>query len=276
MTRRLTLILALRPIALSLLLSSATVVAQTAGIANNPYTATKKATFIQKLADGTTISRVSTTIEARDSQGRTVQQTTMTGNPGRNIVNTIVMDPAARTTTAWFSRGKQATRTHMPELRPSPRPPGPVNLGNNSGVESSAMGSIASGGIIASGEGPGMIFASTGNLPAVGANTTDSNMRPTTKSENLGGKQVTGVYAEGTRLTVTHPVGYFGNDRPIVRVSETWRSPELKIVVFSTDDDPRTGSRTTELTEIVRAEPDTSLFQVPEGYTIVDQYPGKN
>jgi hypothetical protein len=92
----------------------------------------------------------------------------------------------------------------------------------------------------------------------------------------LGGKTFAGVYAEGTKLTITYPVGYFGNDRPILNVRETWTSPELKIIVYTTDDDPRTGSRTTELTNIDRAEPDPAIFQVPEGYTIKDQYPGQN
>jgi hypothetical protein len=79
------LIPTLRPIAISILLvSSAAAISQTIPSAGNPYTATKKVTFIQKLADGTTISRVSTTIEARDSQGRTVQQTTMTGNRAKH------------------------------------------------------------------------------------------------------------------------------------------------------------------------------------------------
>jgi hypothetical protein len=65
-------------------------------------------------------------------------------------------------------------------------------------------------------------------------------------------------------------------DRPIVNVRETWTAPDLKIIVYTTDDDPRTGSRTTELINLDRAEPDPALFQVPEGYTIKDQYPGSN
>src|ERR1700732_2542610 len=43
-------------------------------IANKPYSATVKTTVVQKLVDGTTITRVDTTKEARDSEGRTMHQ----------------------------------------------------------------------------------------------------------------------------------------------------------------------------------------------------------
>ncbi len=45
-----------------------------AGVTNRPYSATVKTTFVQKLADGTTITRVRTTKEARDSEGRSMRQ----------------------------------------------------------------------------------------------------------------------------------------------------------------------------------------------------------
>jgi len=84
------------------------------------------------------------------------------------------------------------------------------------------------------------------------------------------------VYAEGTRVTTTYPVGSLGNDRPIVNVRETWTSPDLRLVVLSTDEDPRTGKQTTEVINLDHGEPDPALFQVPEGYTIRDQTPGSN
>jgi hypothetical protein len=254
----------LRPIALSLLLfSSIAAISQTVGFANIPYTATKKVTFIQKLADGTTITRVNTNTEARDSQGRTVQQTILTGTPGQDIIRTTVMDPVARTNTVWTSQVKQATAIHMPEPRRTAPPSGSLGSGSGSGV----MGTIGS-----AGSAPEV----AANFSVAGASTTDPNLHPARQTEKLGGKTIAGVYAEGTRITITYPVGFLGNDRPIVNVRETWMSPDLKIVVLATDDDPRNGSRTTELTNLVRGEPDPALFQVPEGYTIKDQYPGSN
>jgi hypothetical protein len=268
-----------RPLALSLLLlCSAAAISQTAGLVNNPYTATKKVAFVQKLADGTIITRVSTTTEARDSQGRTVQQFAMTGAAQRNATSTTVIDPVAHTTTSWMSQSMQATRFHIPEpgiQRPtqpsgSAQPSGSMGsvTGMGSGAGVGAMGDFVTAAISSE---PSVLIAS-----GIGAGSTDANLRPTRQSEKLGGKTIAGVYAEGTKLTITYPIGFFGNDRPIANVRETWMSPELKIVVYTTDDDPRTGSRTTEITDLIRGEPDPALFQVPEGYTIKDQYPGQN
>jgi hypothetical protein len=266
---------ALRSIALSLLLvNSAAAIAQNQGFANNPYTATKKITFVQKLVDGTTITRVSTNTEARDSQGRTlVQQGPPVGSLGQSFINTTVIDPVAHTTTIWMSQAKQATRIHMPEIqRPTPNPT----------VTTSSVGSGVIGGIaVTSTSIEATVMGSAGPV-AVGLGSgpgpiaTDPNLRPARQSEKLGGKTIAGIYVEGTKITITYPIGFFGNDRPIVNVRETWTSPDLKLIVLSTDEDPRNGSRTTELTDLIRGEPDPALFQVPEGYTVKDQYPGQN
>jgi hypothetical protein len=213
--------------------------AQTRGNPNSPYTATKKFTLVQKLADGTTITRESTSAEARDSQGRTVQTTTMTVMGDRTNTHTTVIDPVARTTIFWSSLSKQATMTHMPEVRKiSPQLSATTGLSSGPGVLSAAV--IGDYPIAA---GPSV----------VGAFPVDSNIKPARQVDKLGGKTIAGVYAEGTRTTLTYPVGYMGNDRPIVNVRETWTAPDLNITVLSTDNDPRNGQQTTELTDIVRA-----------------------
>lgn len=76
--------------------------------------------------------------------------------------------------------------------------------------------------------------------------------------------------AEGSRTTVTYPVGAVGNDRPLTTTTETWTSPELKMVVLSKNSDPRSGESTTRLTNISRSEPDPSLFQIPADYEIIE------
>ena len=86
--------------------------------------------------------------------------------------------------------------------------------------------------------------------------------------QELGKQIIEGVEAEGTRTTVTIPAGEIGNERPIEIVSERWYSPELQLVVMSRHSDPRTGETTYKLTNINRAEPAKSLFEVPGGYTI--------
>jgi hypothetical protein len=104
----------------------------------------------------------------------------------------------------------------------------------------------------------------------------DPNVKPTRQTDKLGGKTIAGVYAEGLRTTLTYPVGYMGNDRPIAVGREIWTAPDLKIIVLTTDNDPRNGLQSTEVTDLVRAEPDPALFLPPEGYTIKDHTPGSN
>lgn len=87
-----------------------------------------------------------------------------------------------------------------------------------------------------------------------------------TKTEQLGSKNIEGVEAEGTRSVTTIPAGAIGNERPIETVYEKWYSKELQLVVMSKRSDPRFGEQTYRLTNIVRSEPDPSLFSVPAGY----------
>ena len=95
--------------------------------------------------------------------------------------------------------------------------------------------------------------------------------RPQFTTEKLGTQMIEGVLAEGERQTTTIPEGEQGNDRPFNVTMETWTSPELKMVVLSKSSDPRSGESIMKLTNISRAEPDASLFQLPPDYTIVDE-----
>jgi len=79
-----------------------------------------------------------------------------------------------------------------------------------------------------------------------------------------------GVMVTGTRTTHTIPAGQIGNDRPLSIVTEVWTSPDLKTIVYSKRTDPRMGEQTFQLTNIVRSEPDESLFSVPADFKIVD------
>ena len=154
----------------------------------------------------------------------------------------------------------------MPELRRTQPPSGSMGSGSGSGMVSGMAGSV---------ETSSVAVMTTGSV-GIGAFTADPNLRPTTQTEKLGGKSIAGVYAEGVRITTTYPVGFFGNDKPIVSVHEAWTAPGLRLAVLTINDDPRSGTQTTEITDLNRAEPDPALFQVPEGYTIKDQNPGSN
>jgi len=62
------------------------------------------------------------------------------------------------------------------------------------------------------------------------------------------------------------PVGKMGNAKPITITDETWRSPNLQMVVEETLQDPLIGTRRVEFMNITRTEPEASVFQIPEGY----------
>jgi hypothetical protein len=93
------------------------------------------------------------------------------------------------------------------------------------------------------------------------------------KVESLGKKSIEGIEAEGTRATVTIPVGEIGNDRVIEIVSERWFSPELQVVLQSKHSDPRMGDTIYRLTNIKRTEPDAALFKIPADYKMLEGQP---
>jgi hypothetical protein len=94
------------------------------------------------------------------------------------------------------------------------------------------------------------------------------------KTESLGKQAIEGVEAEGARSVITIPEGRIGNDRPIEIVSERWDSPELQTVVLSKHNDPRFGETVYRLTNINRAEPAQTLFEVPADYKVEEGQPG--
>jgi len=206
-----------------------------------PYTAIRKTTFVEKLANGTTINRVNLVKEARDSSGRTYREElpgTETGPGGRFREShpVTVFDPVSHTSMHWNANSKEATVFHMPDRGQGWREHAP------------ATGS----------EELGRARANWGN-------------RVQPQPELLGTKTVGGVEAEGTRMTRVIPVGAEGNDQAISITHEIWTSSELKTAVLSTSVDPRGGTTTTELTEIQRGEPDPALFQPPAGYAVKER-----
>jgi len=82
-------------------------------------------------------------------------------------------------------------------------------------------------------------------------------------SEDLGDQIVNGVMARGTRSTITIPEGQIGNDREIKVVSERWYSNDLQMLVKSTNNDPRFGETTYELTNVLQGAQDPTLFTMP-------------
>jgi hypothetical protein len=109
-------------------------------------------------------------------------------------------------------------------------------------------------------------------MPRIGVASTDGatfNVKTREpKIEKLGKQMIEGVEAEGQRATITIPAGEIGNEQPINIVSESWYSPELQVTVMTRHSDPRMGETVYRLTNINRAEPPASLFQLPSDYTV--------
>ncbi|HYW70103.1 MAG TPA: hypothetical protein VE961_03655, partial [Pyrinomonadaceae bacterium] len=97
---------------------------------------------------------------------------------------------------------------------------------------------------------------------------TPEDKPPLPRNESLGTQTIEGVEAQGSRTTITIPAGKIGNERPIEIVHESWYSPELQTIVMSRSFDPRSGEVVYRLTNINRAEPEGSLFEVPADYKI--------
>jgi hypothetical protein len=89
-----------------------------------------------------------------------------------------------------------------------------------------------------------------------------------TSVEQLPERSIEGVRAVGVRRTKTIAPGAIGNELPIEIVSEEWTSPELSMLVLTERRDPRVGTSTYRVTNIIRAEPDRYLFEVPSDYTV--------
>jgi hypothetical protein len=98
------------------------------------------------------------------------------------------------------------------------------------------------------------------------SHTTTTGPPPT--KEDLGVQTIEGVPAKGTRTTTVIPAGAVGNEQPFSIVSEEWFSADLKVLIMTKHADPRSGETTYRLMNILRAEPDASLFELPAGVTV--------
>jgi hypothetical protein len=115
----------------------------------------------------------------------------------------------------------------------------------------------------------GSLIVSGGNSGSI------SRPKPDPHTEELPAQTVNGVYCRGSRVTTVIPAGTFGNDRDVKVVNERWYSDDLRALIKSTNSDPRFGISTYELTNIVQAPPDPSLFLVPLDFTNVQQHGGR-
>jgi hypothetical protein len=225
-----------------------------ATIAGAPYSAEAVTERVQILADGNRIHQTTSGTVARDSQGRVRREeslpglTSAGGDPPHLV---LIMDPVAKLHWTLDPQKKIATKMPMGPGKPGdlapfvPPPAAPDNAW-----------------FVSNGPGPVQVQV-IGSAPV----SPDHNL---TKVD-LGLQNMEGVPAQGTRTTRTLPAGSVGNDQPIVITTETWYSPDLKVLVLSKTNDPRMGATSYKLTNIQRSEPPADLFEIPSDYTVSDQ-----
>jgi hypothetical protein len=195
---------------------------------------------------------------ARDSQGRTRRQE-LTSNIGPLSTNApkmaFINDPVEKVSYVLDLNDKTAHVMKGPAVTRSFAGPGAVAKAVPPGAGPATFEKR----IIVAGGNSGMeqrVWVSSPDDPSQ------------TKTESLGTQTIEGISATGTRTTRTIPAGEIGNERPLEITSEVWTSPDLQMVIRSKRNDPRVGDTVYKLTNIQRADPDPSLFQVPSGFSV--------
>jgi hypothetical protein len=217
-------------------------------VTDAPFSAEATTTVTQVLGDGTRIEQSTTARFFRDRTGRVRREQTILGlgalNAAGGNLQTITVDPDPGDGTAYTLDPTTRTARRVPRMTI-------VNAGL------SVVRTFTPAGI-------GVAGARSGGPQPVNRAT----------EESLGTRQIEGVKANGRKTTTIIPTGQIGNDRPIEVTDERWESPELRMLVYSRNSDPRTGVVEYRLTNINRSEPPADLFMVPSDYTISESPAG--
>jgi len=197
-----------------------------------PYSAVEVRSSQQLLANGNLIQHQEQTAVYRDTQGRVRRETTRTTPDGQTRTTISISDPVAGVVHELDPANKVAFE--RPARFPGQAPPNTAGRGR----------------------------------PPMNPPTRNVASEANVRQETLSAQTISGIVASGSRVTHTIPAGQIGNAQAIDVVHETWMSDELKVPVMTKVTDPRTGTSTTQLTNINRSEPDAALFQVPPDYTV--------
>jgi hypothetical protein len=238
-------------------------------VSGAPYSGERVTETRQTLADGTNITRNTTSqFMSRDSQGRTRTERIMGGVESRLGIKLIdIDDPVAGYRYVLDTYNHVVHRLKLPP--PPVRTPIPTAPSGAAGgrVTPAPPGPAAGPAGTLGGTRGSLIVAPLPPSPSGGPGVA----RPTITNERLGSQIMEGVTVEGTRTTMTYTEGMVGNDRPFSVISENWLCRDLRTIILSKTTDPRNGENTTRLTNLSIAEPDASLFQPPPDYPIVDE-----
>ena len=235
-----------------------------------PYSADTIVESSQTLADGNHIARKTTGRVYRDGEGRTRrEEDRQDGSVGVSISDPIAgvaysLDPATKT--AWKT-GTAAAGAIMNKLEASQVEAKRELDGQQRKLEAEKMAAASRERV---GPGNPHVTEPRENVVATteGGFVTMRGGLYKVSDAPLEHKTIEGVAVEGRKTTSTIPAGKVGNEQPITITSEEWISSDLKVLVLTKHADPRMGESSYRLLNIIRAEPDRSLFMVPPDYTV--------
>jgi hypothetical protein len=206
------------------------------GFTGAPYSCKETTVKVQTLTDGTTTTETSVELLWRDAEGRTRRHIIRHADSGAEYGSIIITDPVAGIYLKWTT-GDEATRRVVSiwPVTPAQRVTAPPPSG-----------------------------------PASTSNPSPTSSTPDFQKEVLTPQDINGVYAEGTRTTRTIRLEGESSGRVIQVTNELWISPDLRIIMRHIHGDPRSGTVTTNVTDMVRGDPNPSLFLAPQGYEVED------
>ena len=215
-----------------------------------PYSAEAVTERTQVLADGNRINVRSTTRVYRDSEGRTRRESI---EPDGSVRSITISDPVAKNSYTLDPKTKVAYAAGGGVIAPLMAAPGGTYT------------TTAQGG---GGRGGTAVVAPAAPTGSAVFMRSPGPENPNVTTEDLGFQNLEGVMATGKRTTTVIPAGQVGNAQEIRVVSEQWFSDEIQALVMTRHVDPRSGENVYRLMNILRAEPDPALFQVPADYTV--------
>ena len=204
------------------------------GFTGAPYSGKQTTIKTQTLTDGSTTTETSVELIWRDAEGRTRREIIHHTDSGEEYRSVIITDPVGGVYLKW-TVGLPSARKLM-HIWP----------------------------------GAQHVTAPVPAVPRSAASPGPTTAPPGYEREILTPQEINGVYAEGSRWVRSIRLTEESSKRAIEVSNELWISPDLRIIVRHLHDDPRSGREDTEVTEVVRGDPDPSLFQAPQGYEVVD------
>jgi hypothetical protein len=223
-----------------------------------PYSADAVTQRIQTLADGNRIIQTTTNKVARDNNGRVYREESLPFSGSANAEPphlVLIEDPVAAVHITLNSKTKTAIKVPFAQMK-------------------KADEAAARNGVPALQTTPSFFLSSGGppsDIQIVTAKAKKDAEEAAVVRTDLGSQTIEGLVAKGTRITHIIPAGALGNEMSIITTSETWYSPDLKLLILSKSTDPRMGETTYRLTNMSRSQPDPTLFEVPGDYTVKEQ-----